>query len=166
MALADPSRVARRELRFTGIDDVRREMDRIIAAERTGTLRSTGNWTPGQAFGHLAAWINYGWDGYPTELNPPWFVRLFLRPMARRYARRGFPAGCRIPKVAEGTFATEKLSTDEGAERLRQALTRLESREPVKHHSPAFGKASDELRVATQLRHSELHMSYFWPDES
>jgi hypothetical protein len=160
------AKVQRRQLRFNSTDEVRREIDRIVAAENAGTLRSTGNWSPGQAFGHLAAWINYAWDGYPPQLNPPWFMRLLLRPLATRYARRGFPQGTRIPKVDEGTFATQPIETAEAAKRLFAALDRLDAGEPAKFHSPAFGRVSDEVRLSLQLRHAELHLGYFWPEPS
>lgn len=162
----DTKHAERRQLRFESIDDVRREIDRIVAAEQAGTLRITGNWSPGQAFGHLASWINYGWDGYPPELQPNWIVRLLLRRLVKRIAHDGYPAGSRIPRIAEGTFATQVFTTEDGARRLRDALDRLERREPVQFHSPAFGQVSDDVRIAMQLRHAELHLSFFWPEAS
>jgi len=52
-------------LRFSNHEDLWREIDRIAAADRAGRLRRTGNWTAGQTFGHLAAWTNFPYDGYP-----------------------------------------------------------------------------------------------------
>lgn len=155
------AKATRRPLRFETIDDVRREIDRIIAAECAGTLCSAGNWTPGQAFGHLAAWINYAWEGYPPELRPNWAVRFIMRRLVRKIARSGYPSGSRIPSVENGTFATEPLSTEVGAKQLREALDRLESPEPAKFDSPAFGRVEEDVRVALQLRHAELHLGYF-----
>ena len=57
----------RRKLRYQSIDELLADMDRIAAADKAGKLRCTGNWTAGQAMGHLAAWINYSYEGYqPT----------------------------------------------------------------------------------------------------
>ena len=151
----------RRSLQFNTIDDLLAEADRIVAAEKAGTLRQSGNWTAGQAFGHLAAWMNYAYDGYPFKT--PWPIRLILKTQVRKYLRNGMPAGVRIPKVKNGTYATEVLSTEEGAAQLRRALTRLASDEPATHDSPAFGKASDEDRIALNLRHAELHLGFLHP---
>lgn len=67
----------RRLLHFNSIDEIFAEMDRIIAADRAGTLRRAGNWTAGQAFGHLAAWIDYGYEGYP--MKTPWLVKVIAK---------------------------------------------------------------------------------------
>jgi len=148
-----------RSLRFETIDDVQAEVDRIVAA--AGTLRQSGNWTAGQAFGHLAAWINYSYDGYPFKT--PWFIRMILKLRVKHYLRKGLSAGVRIPGVAAGTYATEDLSIEEGADQLRRALTRLKSDEPARYDSPAFGKLTDEDRIALNLRHAELHLGFLHP---
>lgn len=152
----------RRALRFDSIDDVFADIDRIVAADQRGTLRCTGNWTAGQTMGHVAAWINYAYDGFPMK-PPPWFVRVILRLLKKRYLRNGMPAGVKIPKVEGGTFGTEPLSTADGAARLRKALDRLRSSEPAKHDSPAWGPMPDEERIAINLRHAELHLSFLHP---
>lgn len=151
----------RRSLRFRTINDVLADMDRIVAAEEAGTLRQSGNWTAGQAFGHIAAWMNYAYDGYPFKV--PWFIRLILRIRVRKYLRDGLPTGVRIPKVKGGTYATQALSTEEGAAQLRRALARLAGDEPATYDNPAFGKASDEDRIALNLRHAELHLGFLQP---
>ena len=151
----------RRALRFNTIDDLLAEVDRIVAADEAGTLRRSGNWTAGQAFGHIAAWINYAYDGYPFKT--PWPIRLILRTRVQRYLRDGMPTGVRIPKVKDGTYATEALSAQEGATRLGRALARLASDEPARHDSPAFGNLSDEDRIALNLRHAELHLGFLQP---
>jgi len=148
-------------LRFKSIDDVLADVERIVTAEKASTLRQSGQWTAGQAFGHVAAWINYAYDGYPFKT--PWFIRLILRTRVRKYIRDGLPTGVRIPKVKGGTYATQTLSTEEGAAQLRQALARLASDEPATHDSPAFGKLTDQDRIALNLRHAELHLGFLHP---
>jgi hypothetical protein len=151
--------VPRRNLRFAAIDDVLAEIDRIVAADQGGTLKTVGNWTPGQIMGHVAAWIDYGYEGYPMR-PPPWFVRFILRRMAKKFLRHGMPAGKRIPGVEKGTFGIEPLATAEGADRLRRAFRRLASGEPARYDSPAFGPMSAEDRIQFNLRHAELHLSF------
>jgi hypothetical protein len=150
-----------RRLRFQTIDDVRAEIDRIIAAEGAGALRRSGNWTAGQIFGHLATWISYGYEGFPMRV--PWFIRLILRFKVKSYLRDGMPTGVRIPNVEGGTYATERLGTEEGARRLHAALQRLE-REPARYDSPAFGRMTEEDRIAMNLRHAELHLGFLHPE--
>lgn len=157
----DTSRAEHRSLRFNSIEDVLAEIDRIVAADQSGRLRCAGNWTAGQTFGHLATWINYGWDGYPFKV--PWFIRLILRSKVRRMLSDGMPRGVRIPKAEAGTYGVEPLSTEEGAERLRAALRRLRSGDPPRFHSPAFGEMSLEDRVRLNLRHAELHLGFLHP---
>lgn len=149
----------RRVLRFSSIDDVLKDVDRIVAADPAGTLRQLGNWTPGQILGHLATWTNYSYDGYPFK-PPPWFIRIILRMKVKKYLRDGMPSGVRIPGVENGTFGTEPLNISDGAERLRRALQRLQSDEPAVHDSPAFGEMSHSDRIQLNLRHAELHLSF------
>jgi hypothetical protein len=161
--MIDTGKVAdRRGLRFNSIDDLLADVDRIVAAERAGRLRQAGNWTAGQTMGHLAAWINYAYDGFPMD-RPPWFVRFILGFLKKKYLRDGMPAGVRIPKAENGTYGTEPLSTAEGADRLRKALARLKSGETARYDSPAWGRMPDEERIALNLRHAELHLSFLHP---
>lgn len=161
MTTLNTKNAQRRRLRFLTVDELLAELDRIVASEKAGSLRRTGNWTAGQAFGHLATWLNFAYEGYP--FRPPWFIRWILRKKKAVYLRDGMPAGVRIPKVPNGTFGTELMSTEEGAKRLRSALFRLNCGEPPKFDSPAFGKMSQEERVALNLRHAELHLSFLHP---
>ena len=152
----------RRRLRFASLDDVIADVERIVAADRAGNLRRTGNWTAGQCFGHLAAWMTFAYEGFPMR-RPPWFIRWLIRRKKAKYLHEGMPAGVRIPGVKGGTAATEPLSIEEGAARLRRAIQRLKSNEPEKFESPAFGPLSHEERVALNLRHAELHLSFLHP---
>lgn len=154
----DTAKAVRRKLRFNTIDDLLAEMDRLIEAESGGKLQSTGNWTLGQIFGHLAAWIDYGYDGYPMTV--PWFIRLILKFKVKGYLKNGMPAGVKIPKTPGGTYATAALSTDEGALRLRKSLDRLKRGEVAKFDSPAFGPMSHDDRILLNLRHAELHLGF------
>lgn len=158
----ETSKAERRKLNFATIDDLLAEVERVVAAERAGKLRRTGNWTAGQVLGHLAAWASYGYEGYPMK-PPPFFIRWILRAKVKKYLREGMPAGVRIPGVPNGTFAIDALSTEDGATRLRQALRRLKSGEPCKYDSPAFGPMSHADRIALNLRHAELHLGYLHP---
>src|SRR5262245_51186050 len=109
----DTKTVERRKLRFVSIAELNADIDRLVAADKVGNLRQTGNWTLGEAMGHLASWINYNYEGYPLG-PPPWFVRFMLKVLKKKYLRDGMPAGVRIPKTADGTFGFEVLSSEDG----------------------------------------------------
>ncbi|MCC6428402.1 MAG: DUF1569 domain-containing protein [Phycisphaerales bacterium] len=152
-----------RQLRFTSFADVGRDLDGLEAAHRAGTLRQTGNWTPGQIFTHIAAFMNYAYDGYPPELSgPPWIVRFIMKFFKNRYLYKGMPRGVRIPGVPTGTVGADDVSFEEGAARVRAALARMDRTEPTRPN-PLFGPMRHEEWKAMNTRHCELHMGYLHP---
>jgi hypothetical protein len=154
---SEQDKPARRVIRFESAADVLAEAERIVAAERAGTLRRGGNWTPGQCFGHLAGWIGFCFDGYPVVAPPEMAARAQVRkPTA---LREGLMAGFHIPGVEGGTAAIEPLATDEGLSRLRAGWSRLQGGMPRFPH-PFFGMLTYEEWIMLHLRHAELHMSY------
>lgn len=160
--MIDTSRVSdRRSLRFASIRELLADMDRIVASEKAGTLRRTGNWTAGQTFGHVATWITFAWNGFPFRL--PWRYRLVLRWKKKSLLQRGFHPGERLPGAAGGTYGTERFELEDGAARLRDALKRLESGEPSLFADPAFGWLTRDEEIGMALRHAELHLSFLHP---
>jgi hypothetical protein len=149
---------AARRPRFENLSELRGHVRRLVDADRAGRLRMHGNWTLGQALGHLAAWINYAYEGYPFKT--PAIIRMLLRLRLNRMLRDGMPTGVRIPGAAAGTYGTDVLPTDEGAARYLAALDRLE-REPAKFHSPGFGVLTEPQRILLNLRHAECHLGNF-----
>src|SRR5687767_14780046 len=97
--------IQRRKLRFETIDDALAEAERLVAAEREGRLQRAGNWTLGQALGHLAAWANFAFDGYPPECRAPLPVRMIARLLRNRFVTRPMPAGVRLGKAPGGTVS-------------------------------------------------------------
>lgn len=152
-----------RTLRFESLEDLLWELDRIEQSHRSGTLKQIGNWSPGRIFGHLAAWINYAYEGFPRGAHPPFFIRWIIKRQKAKYLRHGMPRGVKIPAAPDGTFGTDQMDFDAGMRKLRAAIGRLQAREPVKFHSPAFGQMSDDDRIAMQMRHAELHLGYLIP---
>jgi hypothetical protein len=150
----------RRTLRFESIDKALAEVDRLVEAERAGRLRPRGNWTLGQALGHLATWVEFSYTGAP--LRPPFFIRWVLKLRKRKFLRDGMRAGVKIPGVPGGTLATDPVPLDEAQIRLRQLLTRLQNEPPTAPHV-ALGLLTQEEWIALHLRHAELHLSFFAP---
>jgi hypothetical protein len=165
MAVMPQAPAARRPLHLPNLDALGSELERTEAAEQSGELEAVGNWTPGQILGHLAAWTDYGWEGYPMKA-PSLPIRWFLRWSLPKMLKAGMPGGVRIPGVPGGTVGIEELPFDEGLARLRRSLVRLKSNDPPTHHSPAFGEMSLDDRILLNLRHAELHLGYLrYPGE-
>ena len=151
-----------RELHFSNIDEMLADMDRLLAAERAGTLERLGNWTPGQIFDHLATWIDYAFDGYPPSLRPPWIVRFIVGFQKSKFIRGPMPRGVRIPGISGGTLATDVVPLDEGAAHLRRSAERLKREKPTQKNV-LFGEMTHQEWTAMNLRHAELHMSFLRP---
>ncbi len=148
----------RRVLRFASLDDLLADVDRLAAADRDGSVRRLGNWTVGQSLGHIAAWMDYGFDGYPMAV--PWFIRILGRIIKKRAVLAPMRAGFRLPKTVDGTHATEIISVDEGLRRLAAAAQRLKAQSPTMPN-PVFGSLSHQQWIDLNLRHAELHLSFF-----
>jgi hypothetical protein len=158
----DTGKVAgRRLLRFESIDQATAEAERLAEAERAGRLRRLGNWTLGQALGHLATWAEYGYTGVP--LKTPFFIRWVLRLRKQKYLYGPMRAGVKIPGVAGGTLAADAVPLDEALDHYRRVMGRLKS-EPPTAPSPILGRLTHEEAVALTLRHAELHLGFFVPE--
>ena len=149
----------RRELHFSTIDDALAEANRLAEAEREGRLTKSGNWTPGQALGHLATWANFAFDGYPDVIRPPLPIRAILRLLKNRVLGKGMMAGVKMRGVPGGTVGTEVLPPDEGLARYRAAMERLRTDAPT-NVNPVFGPLTHEQWIQLNLRHAELHLSF------
>jgi hypothetical protein len=148
-----------RTLRFHSLDDCCAEVRQILAADKKGSLCTCGTWTPGQNMAHIAAWIEYGFAGYPIG-PPPFFIRWLIRMRLKAILKGPMPRGVRIPRVKDGTAGMDEMPTPAACERLLAALKRLQNREEAKFDSPAFGPMSYDDRIQLNLRHAELHLGY------
>ncbi|MFN0010977.1 MAG: DUF1569 domain-containing protein [Phycisphaerales bacterium] len=159
----DTKKVIRRKLRFHTLDEMVAEAERIVHAEREGRLTRLGNWTVGQNFTHIAAFMDYGYDGFPEVISrPPWFVKLMFKVMKNRFLTKGFPQGLFIPKVPGGTTGVEDIPSDQALARLRAAAQRMAAQAPP-IPSPAMGPLSHAETIQFGLRHAELHMGFLVP---
>lgn len=157
--MINTKKVARRKLRFESIDEVLVDVDKIVAAAQAGTLESIGNWKPGQVLAHVAAWIEYGYVGYPMK-KPLWIIRFIMKRMLPGMLNSGMSPGVKIPGISGGTTGQDDQPLDHAAERLKKAFLRLKSGEQCDYDSPAFGAMSHQDRILLNLRHAELHLSF------
>jgi hypothetical protein len=152
----------RRTLSFATAREALADARALAAAENAGTLRRTGNWTLGEAFTHVAAFMNYPYDGYPKELKPLAIIRFLGKLMKNRFLSKPLPPGFRIRGIAQGTVGAERVSTSEGLARLEKAWARLEAGPPAVPN-PVFGPLTHQEWINLHLRHSELHQSFMHP---
>ena len=160
----DTRQVKRRAVRYESLDEALADVNRLAALEREGKLLQLGNWPLGQAVGHLATWAEFAFTPCPLP-RPPWFIRMVLPLLKNRYLNTGLPAGVSMPGVEGGTIGMEPMPTSAAIERFQAAAERLK-REPPTQPSPAFGILTHEEAIKINLRHAELHMSFFQPRAS
>jgi hypothetical protein len=158
------SDAARRILHFASVDEAVAGAERLAAAEREGRLGRVGNWTLGQALGHLATWANFAFDGYPPAVCPPAPIRLLLRMFRNRVLTKGMTPGMKVGRVPGGTVGVEVIGTDEGLARFRAAMDRL-ARTAPSAPNPVFGTLTHEQWIQLNLRHAELHLGFQVPRE-
>lgn len=149
-----------RKLHFQSLEECSAEVQRILERAKLGQLRTTGNWSGGQILSHLAAWIEYGYAGYPLK-PPPLPIRWILRLGLKKMLSKGMSRGVRIPGVKDGTVGAEESDIQAAGQRFLVALARLQSGEESPYDSPGFGKMSHEDRIRLNLRHAELHLGFF-----
>ncbi len=133
---------------------------RLADVDHAGTLEQLGNWTLGQAMGHLAWWANAPFDGFPPSAKPPLAIRVMGRLIRAPFLSRRMPAGVRIPRTPGGTFGTDPMATDAGLDAMRRAFERTLAQCPT-HPSPLLGHLSHEQWKRLHCRHAELHLSFF-----
>jgi hypothetical protein len=149
----------RRQLRFENLEDAIQDAAALVEAEQKGSLRNTGNWTLGQALGHLAFWADAPFDGYP-DMQVPKVVRVIAALFKNRVIHKTMGPGMRIGRVPNGTFGLDLMPSAEGLDRLRRAYNRLATQAPAAPN-PAFGPLTHAEWIGLNLRHAELHLSFF-----
>jgi hypothetical protein len=161
--MIDTRTAPRRTLRFDTLAGLRAELDRLDAAHRAGTLRATGNWSPGRILAHLAAWIEYPYSGFPMRSSI--LMRLLGRLAKRSILHAPFKPGFRFRAVPSGTYGQDEMPFPEALSRLRTALDTLETRTPPLP-SPVFGPLSHEEWIRLHLSHAELHLGFLNPSSA
>jgi hypothetical protein len=144
----------RRPVRYQTFDEVLAEAE---AAAATGAA-TTGNWSLGQIFEHIAIALERSIDGF--EFTVGWPLRLLGRYVIKqRMLLRGMPAGIRLKGSAMKELVPPETSMEAGLAHLRRAIARFQSETRRAAH-PVFGPMTPDESTRMQLRHAELHMSF------
>jgi hypothetical protein len=162
MAASEPSQRKRRSLRLESLDELAAEIERLVAAHAAGRLRATGGWTPGQIFEHLAKLIEFSYDGFPFTAR--WHIRAVSRVAKwiawKPFVRWVFRPGYTLEGSERALLPADDVSFDAGAARLRAAVGRMRTGEPMRQPSPFEGAITSEQWQFVHLRHAELHLSF------
>ena len=171
MTLADTARTPvdtkearRRDLRFATFEEAAGDLDRLEAAMDAGTLTHTGNWTPGEVFDHLAKFLEFSLDGFPTRAPLPvrWIARMMLKTKAT-HSEEPLPAGFTLPKQASAIMPESGIADRAGLDRLRVQVDRVLGGEAMIQTSPLLGQLAHDEWLTLQRKHFALHLSFLHP---
>lgn len=157
--MIDTTKVAnRRAVHYDTLDDLLADAERLAAAP---TLRSVGNWSPGQIFKHVALIMHGCIDGF--DAKAPWYIRLIMRPMRGWVLNRPMSPGYKLPPDAAAVLIPGATTLEEGLDLFRKGIQRLKT-ETTRHPSPFLGTLTVDEWNKLHLRHAELHLSFLVVD--
>ncbi len=152
----------KRQLKFNTLDEM---MADVRSLNEHGYL-SHGNWTLGQACGHLANWMRYPLDGYPVAPLPIrmifWVMKKTVVPgMKRKILAEGFKGG--MMTAPESVPAQDELTDQQGVDQLQNVVDRLNAFQGELIPSPLFGEVAKPMQIQISLLHAEHHLGYLEP---
>lgn len=149
----------KREIRYADFDDMLADVDQLAQAGYV----SHGQWSLGQATSHVADWMSYPMDGFPT---PPWFIRAvfwFLgvtgmtAKMAEKIKAEGFQSGM---ATAPQTVQDPAYPDAEGIAKLRRVVAQFRNHDGPLQPSPLFGELDAATHEHVTLLHAAHHFGY------
>jgi hypothetical protein len=152
----------RRELRFNTLDAAIADAELLLSH---GYERA-GNWSLGQATGHLANWLTYQLDGFPP-------LPLFLKPifwvirktsatkmLDKVIADQSMPTNA---QTAPTSIPAANVDDRTEVDRYKSAVARWVNHTGPYIPSPLFGDQSKERFLALHLVHAAHHLSFLVP---
>jgi hypothetical protein len=149
---------------FRTLGELEAELDAVEAAERAGTLRTTGGWSAGQILEHCGMLMRFSFDGFGGA-RAPWVIRLlgstFFKP---RLGKSQMKPGLKLPKSAAMLLPREIVPFDEGMGLIRSQLARIAAGETMTQDSPVLGRMTHDQWVMLHLDHCRMHMGFLRRD--
>lgn len=149
---------------YTSVQELKAELDAIEAAERAGTLRTTGAWSAGQILEHCAKFMRMSFDGFGDMKAPVvfrWLGSALLKP---RLGKSHMKPGIRLPGSASELLPRDLVSFEEGMGLIRAQIARIDAGERMTRASPILGKMSHDQWVLLHLDHCRLHLGFLRRD--
>lgn len=151
-----------RPLSFASFDEIRQDLERL---QREGYTQA-GEWNLGQTAAHLADWVLFPLEGYPSV---PWFFRPMLcvarhsfGPRKLRETLRTESMPDRLPTLPQTVHPPGENEGD-AVDRLRSALTRLEQHTGPIAPSPMFGEVDHATTCHMHRIHCAHHLRLLIP---
>ncbi len=156
--------MSRRTLVFDNLDAAVADARHLMVAGYT----RAGNWSLGQACGHLAAWVRYLIDGFPPIPLPVrvglWALRNTIgKAKKAEYLAGKMPAGKPTLSVTVPPADADDVA---GVTEYEAAIERLKKFGGTPHPSPLLGLVTrDELERLTCV-HAAHHLSFLIPPDA
>jgi Protein of unknown function (DUF1569) len=149
----DTTKAPRRQLCFRGLQELLEDAEKQ-ARQQTPT---TGNWSQGQIFEHVARTMDRSIDGFAWRA--PFHFRILGKLIKKKILRHGMTPGFQHRGIAAEHLVPTPTDTAAGLEHLRRAIGRLQTESKRAPH-PFLGKLTPAEWEQVHLRHAELHMSF------
>ena len=145
----------RRRLEFQRLDDVMRDVERLLANHRT-----VGRWTLGQICNHLACSLRHSVEGFPDP-PAPWLLRATFGRLARWSILYGklIPEGIPVPTRY---LPIQGLDDHTEAEKLREAIAAFNVCVVTVDH-PLVGRMTIPQWHVFHCTHCAHHLSFVIP---
>ena len=152
----------RRLVAYSSLDDIAKDLDKIEAAHRAGTLKKLGNHEVGPICHHLGQAMQRSFDGFPIRVNA--LLGLLGKALKKKVLSKPFQPGFRLNAKAESVAWNDAIPFAEGVALLRAQIARAGApgAAPGGAH-PFFGPMSPAEWQTYYLRHAELHLSFVQP---
>ncbi|MCA9247147.1 MAG: DUF1569 domain-containing protein [Planctomycetales bacterium] len=149
----------RRSLVFTDVHQIVADAQQVVS----GPFHTSGNWSAGQIFMHLARAVDSSIDGLDVKIAFP--VRIVGRYFLKRRILEGtMPAGFRLSGASAEKLVPGETETAAGLKGLREAIARLDQTSQRVPHA-VFGPLTKEEWDRLHCRHAEMHLSFIIPHE-
>ena len=145
----------RRKLHFDSLADVIFEVEQLAAGE----VETTGHYSFGQILDHLARTMDTV-TGKVKAGKVALPIRLGARVLRGYVLSHPLRPGFKLPQKSQSIlWPSEDVDVATGLDKLKQAIGRFESTEPLLPH-PVMGGLSRDQHVQMQCRHCELHLGF------
>lgn len=144
----------RRTLSYASLQEIVDDANRLTAAGAS----TTGGWTKGQIFDHLARTMDLSLDGFPFKA--PWLFRMVGTYYYKSHIfKNGMSPGFKLKGPFKRALEPEPIDDQVGLEHLQKSVQRMQTEEQ-RYASPIFGEMTRDEWDLLHRRHAELHMSF------
>ncbi|MEO1583204.1 MAG: DUF1569 domain-containing protein [Planctomycetota bacterium] len=160
---ADTKKAFRRQISLANLEELDAELERVRAAHHAGTIRTSGNWSPGQNLGHLAKWMGWYLDG-SFPFKAPTLIRFVGGIFKKKIISSPFRPGLKFVPKSGDLGGDPEYAFEDGWDRLQLQLDRLRAGETLACDTPLVGRVTHDEGLMIQLNHCALHLGFIHYD--